>query len=106
MNKVRCARCGDIFTTADLNELRNAPEPLRKTAGSGSAAPCASCGAGWSRLRRRRRDCYEMGETYYLEKGCFLCPDCWDMFQQMHLEEQARAAILGIGKTESTTRRI
>lgn len=70
MSKVRCARCGDIFTTADLNELR------------------------------------EMGEAYYLEKGYFLCPDCWDMFQQMHLEEQARAAILGIGKTESTTRRI
>lgn len=70
MNKVRCARCGDIFTTADLNELR------------------------------------EMGEAYYLGKGYFLCPDCWDMFQQMHLEEQARAAILGIGKTESTTRRI
>ena len=70
MNKVRCARCGDIFTTADLDELR------------------------------------EMGEAYHLEKGYFLCPDCWDMFQQMHLEEQARAAILGIGKTESTTRRI
>lgn len=70
MKKVRCARCGDIFATAELNEFR------------------------------------EMGETYYLEKGYFLCPDCWDMFQQMHLEEQARAAILGIGKTESTTRRI
>lgn len=70
MKKVRCARCGDIFTTAELNEVR------------------------------------EMGETYYLEKGYFLCPSCLDMFQQMHLEEQARAAILGVGKTESTTRRI
>ena len=70
MNKVRCARCGDIFTTADLDELR------------------------------------EMGEAYYLEKSYFLCPDCWDTFQQMSLEEQARAAILSIGKTESTTRRI
>ncbi len=64
MNKVRCARCGDIFTTADLNELR------------------------------------EMGEAYYIEKGCFLCPDCWDVFQRMSLEEQAQAAIMGIGETE------
>ena len=64
MNKVWCARCGDIFTTADLNELR------------------------------------EMGEAYYLEKGCFLCPDCWDELQRMSLEEQAQAAIMGIGETE------
>lgn len=26
MNKVRCARCGDIFTTADLDELREMGE--------------------------------------------------------------------------------
>lgn len=65
MNKVRCARCGDIFTTADLNELR------------------------------------EMGETYYLEKGCFLCPDCWDVFQRMSLEEQAQAAISYVSDTEN-----
>ena len=65
MNKVRCARCGDIFTTADLNELR------------------------------------EMGETYYLEKSCFLCPDCWDAFQRMSLEEQAQAAISYVSDTEN-----
>ena len=65
MNKVGCARCGDIFTTADLNELR------------------------------------EMGETYYLEKGCFLCPDCWDVFQRMSLEEQAQAAISYVSDTEN-----
>lgn len=65
MNKVRCARCGDIFTTADLNELR------------------------------------EMGEAYYLEKGCFLCPDCWDAFQRMSLEEQAQAAISYVSDTEN-----
>ena len=57
MTKVRCARCGDIFTTADLNELR------------------------------------EMGETYYLEKGCFLCPDCWDNFKRMDPEDQVKVAI-------------
>ena len=65
MNKVRCARCGDIFTTADLNELR------------------------------------EMGETYYLEKDCFLCPDCWDAFQRMSLEEQAQAAISYVSDTKN-----
>lgn len=65
MNKVRCARCGDIFTTADLDELR------------------------------------EMGEAYYLEKSYFLCPDCWDTFQQMHLEEQAQAAISYVSDTEN-----
>lgn len=35
----------------------------------------------------------EIGEAYHREKGCFLCPDCWDSFQRMPLEEQARVAI-------------
>ncbi len=35
----------------------------------------------------------EMGEAYHREKGCFLCPDCWDTFQRLPLEEQASVAI-------------
>ncbi len=35
----------------------------------------------------------EMGEAYHREKRFFLCPDCWDAFQRMPLEEQARVAI-------------
>lgn len=35
-------------------------------------------------------DLREMGEAYYREKGCFLCPDCWDSFQRMDLEEQLK----------------
>lgn len=35
----------------------------------------------------------EMGEAYHHEKGCYLCPDCWDAFQRMPLEQQLRVAI-------------
>jgi|GEM_PF-2870310 hypothetical protein len=30
----------------------------------------------------------EMGEAFHREKGFFLCPDCWDDFQHLTLEEQ------------------
>lgn len=35
----------------------------------------------------------EMGEAFHREKRFFLCPDCWDTFQRMSTEEQARIAI-------------
>ena len=44
MKKVRCARCGDIFATAELNELRNAPEPLRKTQAPAAPPPAQAAG--------------------------------------------------------------
>lgn len=30
----------------------------------------------------------EMGERYYHDKSCFFCPDCWDDFQRLPIEEQ------------------
>lgn len=35
----------------------------------------------------------EMGEAYHREKGCFLCPDCWDSFRRMDPEEQVKLAL-------------
>ena len=47
---------------------------------------CKSCGDTFTAddLREFR----EMGEAYNREKGCFLCPDCWDSFQRLPLEDQ------------------
>lgn len=47
---------------------------------------CKSCGDTFTAddLREFR----EMGEAYHREKGCFLCPDCWDSFQRLPLEDQ------------------
>lgn len=39
-------------------------------------------------------DLREMGEAYHREKGCFLCPDCWDRFQRMDPEEQLKMAMV------------
>lgn len=36
----------------------------------------------------------EMGEAYHREKGCFLCPDCWDSFRRMDPEEQVKMAMV------------
>lgn len=38
------------------------------------------------------------GEQYWQENGCFFCPDCWDDFNRMSLEDQA-AALLEAGAT-------
>ena len=38
-------------------------------------------------------DFRDLGEQYHWEKGCFLCPDCWDEFQRLTLEEQAAALL-------------
>ena len=31
----------------------------------------------------------DLGEEYHYENGQFFCPDCWDAFSRMTLEEQA-----------------
>ena len=36
----------------------------------------------------------EIGEAYYREEGCFLCPDCWDSFRRMDPEEQVKMALV------------
>lgn len=36
----------------------------------------------------------EMGEAYHREEGCFLCPDCWDGFRRMDLEDQVKMALV------------
>ncbi|MBQ3478177.1 MAG: Lar family restriction alleviation protein [Clostridia bacterium] len=36
----------------------------------------------------------DMGEQYHHEKGCFLCPDCWDCFRRMDPEEQIKMAVV------------
>lgn len=52
---------------------------------------CAMCGDTFTEADLA--EFQEMGEEYHREKKCFLCPDCWDTFQRMPLEEQARVAI-------------
>jgi len=44
----------------------------------------------------------EMGEAYHRDKRFFLCPDCWDAFRRMPLEEQARVAITDRWKEADT----
>lgn len=48
---------------------------------------CKGCGETFTDADLR--DFRDMGEAYHREKGCFLCPDCWDDFQRLTLEEQA-----------------
>ena len=37
----------------------------------------------------------EMGEKYARTKECFICPDCYDDFNRLPLEEQFRALLSG-----------
>lgn len=48
---------------------------------------CRRCGESYTAADLR--ELREMGESYHREKGYFLCPDCWDDFQQLSLERQA-----------------
>lgn len=52
---------------------------------------CAMCGDTFTEVDLA--GFREMGEAVHREKHFFLCPDCWDTFRRMPLEEQARVAI-------------
>jgi len=52
---------------------------------------CVMCGETF--IETDLTELRKMGEAYHREEGCFLCPDCWDSFQRMDPEEQARMAI-------------
>ena len=45
---------------------------------------CKRCGEEYS--AEDLRELKEMGENY--NKSPFLCPDCWDDFQRLDLEDQ------------------
>ncbi len=47
---------------------------------------CKDCGDTFT--DEELRELHELGEPYHLEKGCFLCPDCWANFQRLPPEEQ------------------
>ena len=47
---------------------------------------CQDCGERFT--SEDLREFREMGEVYHKEKSCFLCPDCYDSFQCMTLEDQ------------------
>ena len=52
---------------------------------------CVMCGETYTSDDLKELD--DMGEHYHREEGCFLCPDCWDNFQRLPLEEQTKIAI-------------
>lgn len=52
---------------------------------------CKQCGERYTLIDLEELN--EMGESYHCEEGCFLCPDCWDSFRRLPLEEQAKAAL-------------
>ena len=52
---------------------------------------CRLCGESYTAADLK--ELREMGETYHREKGCFLCPDCWDAFQRLALERQVEILI-------------
>lgn len=56
------------------------------------AVECVMCGETFTEADLT--ELREMGEAYHREKGCFLCPDCWDSFQRMDPEEQVKMALV------------
>ncbi len=68
--------------------MRKITEAPPKTGGE---IECTMCGDTFTEADLA--EFQEMGEVYYHEKECFLCPDCWDVFQRMPLEEQAHIAL-------------
>ncbi len=52
---------------------------------------CAMCGDTFTEADLA--DFEEMGEAYHREKRFFLCPDCWDDYQRMTLEQRADIAL-------------
>lgn len=74
-----CPQCGaHVFPLTEL--------------GSDEKIECAICGEPYS--SDDLKELTDMGEHYHQEEGCFLCPDCWDSFQRMDPEEQAKIAIV------------
>lgn len=47
---------------------------------------CLLCGEHYT--TNDIKELRDMGEKYYCEDGCFFCPDCWDKYQQMPVEQQ------------------
>ena len=39
------------------------------------------------------REFKQMGEKYYKDKGTFVCPDCYDYFEMLDLEEQFKSVL-------------
>ncbi len=84
LEKRFCPVCGNSATGWNRRAEDTPPQPVGEI-------ECVMCGdtfteADLAELR-------EMGEAYHREKGCFLCPDCWDTFQRMPLEDRARVAL-------------
>ncbi len=52
---------------------------------------CKECGEVFTDAELK--EFREMGEAHHREKGCFFCPDCWDSFRRLTLEEQAAALL-------------
>lgn len=49
---------------------------------------CRLCGEAYTEADLEELD--EMGERYYCNGDSFFCPDCWDDFQRLTLEQQAK----------------
>lgn len=52
---------------------------------------CRFCGETFT--QDELKDLRQMGERYHLSGGCFICPDCYDDFRRMPLEDQAKALL-------------
>ncbi len=83
MQKWYAGRCD---WTSVKNKLPE--DSLLKTGGE---IECTMCGDTFTETDLA--EFQDMGEAYHREKECFLCPDCWDAYQRMPLEEQARVAL-------------
>ncbi len=47
---------------------------------------CEFCGALFT--DNELEELREMGESFYLDESIFICPDCYDRFEHLSLEEQ------------------
>ena len=94
--RVRCTSCSiqtdwDLWSEKEASEAwnRRGEETLPQPDGE---VECVMCGETFTETDLT--ELREMGEVYHREKGCFLCPDCWDSFQRMDPEEQVKMALI------------
>lgn len=86
--------CADMYTEEQFNSSGMNGESGNRgafcheviTLGRNKTYVCFDCGERFT--SEDLREFREWGEPYHKEKGCFLCPDCYDSFQRMTLEDQ------------------
>jgi len=49
---------------------------------------CLMCGEEYT--RQDIKELREMGEQFHHDRNCFICPDCYDYYSHLSLEEQLK----------------